>query len=141
MAVTVNNVNISQITDEDLKTLPAINKTIEVQKVVQLPATSQWVFLKENKQVPYKVAVDNVKIFKLGYCCEPKGIDFPIFIKINGNYEEIRLGKRCMQECQPEEWRDVNKGEKDNKVAEVTISAVMVPANIDFTLDYAMSIN
>lgn len=141
MAVTVNNVNIVQITDEDIKNLPSENKTIEFQKATRLSATGQWIFLKENKDVPYKVAVKDVKIFKLGYCCEPKGIDYPIFIKVNGNYEKIVLGKNCIYETQPEKWRDVNKREKEDKNAEVTIDAVMVPAGIDFTLDYAMSIN
>lgn len=58
-------------------------------------------------------------IIKLGYMCEEKAQDLPIYLKINGTYEKFYIGKTRIFE-----------------VSNVNISGIKLPDNIYFTLDY-----
>lgn len=88
----------------------------------------------------YVVAVTDKNIIKLGYCCENKGHIYPIFLKMNGVYSApTYIGKDGMYETQPETFQDVNDTEATESTSDVIITEVMVPADIDFTLDYVVS--
>ena len=76
------------------------------------------------------------EITKMGYCCEVKGIAYPIFLTINGNETEFQIGKTGMLEFQDETWKNVNVSETDEYLAEVTCTEVKVPVDIKFVLDY-----
>ena len=84
----------------------------------------------------YVVAVDDKKIIKLGYCCENRGHIYPIFLKMNGKWEIIHIGKEGMYEMQPETFKDVNELNSEESISDVVITSVAVPVGIDFTLDY-----
>ena len=85
----------------------------------------------------YVVAVTDKNIIKLGYCCENKGHIYPIFLKMNGTYSmPTYIGKDGMYEMQPETFKDANNIEATKSTSDVIITEVMVPADIDFTLDY-----
>ena len=76
------------------------------------------------------------EITKMGYCCEVKGIAYPIFLTINGIETEFQIGKTGMFEFQDETWKNVNVSETDEYIAQVTATEVKVPVNIKFVLDY-----
>lgn len=76
------------------------------------------------------------RIHKMGYICEPKGMIYPIFLTINGEEKEIQIGKTGMFEFQPEEYTNANDEEAEEKTATVYVTNILVPANIQFTLDY-----
>lgn len=78
-------------------------------------------------------------ITKMGYCCEVKGIAYPIFLTINDIETQFELGKTGMFEFQDETWKDVN-GDDTERVAQVIVSEVKVPKDIKFTLDYCYDI-
>ena len=59
-------------------------------------------------------------VIKFGYICEQKGISFPIYLKMDGEYEEIHIGKTGMFEIS----------------TNVGITAIKVPDKISFTIDY-----
>lgn len=59
-------------------------------------------------------------VIKFGYICEQKGISFPIYLKIDNIYEEIRIGKTGMFEIS----------------TNVGITAIKVPDKISFSIDY-----
>ena len=76
------------------------------------------------------------KVIKLGYCCEIKGIGYPIFIiHENGIQSEITIGETGMYEFQPEIYQNVNESDEE-KEAIIYCTEVWVPANIQFVLDY-----
>ena len=116
--------NIKQITNYDLSDAPVVTKAIS--KAGDLTT------------YPYKVIdISRLKgtVIKLGYCCEVKGIAYPIFLTFPEGEEEIQIGKTGMYEFQPEEWLDVN-GDNTERTATVNCTQVAVPADIKFTLDY-----
>ena len=89
---------------------------------------------------PYKVIDSSLlgsnNIHKLGYCVNNnQGINYPIFLKINGIETEFQIGKTGMFEFQEEEWRDVNDDDTE-RIFSISISEVLVPDNIPFVLDY-----
>ena len=94
--------------------------------------------------LPVSILTDssNTPINKLGYVCEPKGIDYPIVITTNGVDRIIYLGKDGMFETTPETFLDINdtKAVKLNCTPEIT--KVKVPKSISgeepikFKLDY-----
>ena len=57
---------------------------------------------------------------KFGYICEEKGIEFPIYLKMNGKYEKVKIGKTCTFEISND----------------VGITHIKVPEGINFTVDY-----
>lgn len=95
----------------------------------------------DDSEIPkYVIAVTGKQILKLGYCCENKGHIYPIFLKMNGSYNTpIFIGKEGMYEMQPEAFKDINNSESTEFTSNVIVTEVMVPAGIDFTLDYVVS--
>ena len=88
----------------------------------------------------YVIAVTGKNIIKLGYCCENKGYIYPIFLKMNGVYSTpTYIGKDGMYEIQPETFKDANDTGAMESTSDVIVTEVMVPADIDFTLDYVIS--
>ena len=126
----VSNYNIKQITNYDISGYPTVNYSIAFPNG-------------DVKTVPYITALDGSQIVKLGYCCEPKGIELPIYIRTNDGkgYREIQIGKTGMYEMQPELWHDVNKPDTEKEETTVIVTGVRVPERIEFTLDYVLTIN
>jgi len=89
----------------------------------------------------------NTPINKLGYICEPRGIDFPIMVTTGNESRMISIGKTGMFEVQPEVFKDINKtdAEEINILPEIT--GLMIPKGvlgsspINFKLDYSFIIN
>jgi hypothetical protein len=83
----------------------------------------------------------SIGLNKIGYVCEPKGLDYPIVIKTGGTARIIYLGKSGMFEAMEETFLDVNAKEEDPDVEELDclpeITEVKVPKDIQFTLDYS----
>jgi hypothetical protein len=122
--------NISQVNKNTVKDAPQVDPPISF----SIPG--------DDSEMPkYIVAVTDKNIIKLGYCCENKGHIYPIFLKMNGTYNTpIYIGKDGMYEMQPETFKDVNDSESEKSTSNVIIEEVIVPAGIDFTLDYVTSI-
>ena len=119
-------INVKQITNHDLSGAGSTTKTITIGD--------------ETRQVEYKIINSTLlkgNSYKMGYCCEPKGIGYPIYLTINGTNETtFYIGKTGMLEFQPEEWTDLNSEEPEVKETDVFVTEVKVPAGIAFTLDY-----
>lgn len=69
---------------------------------------------------------------KMGYCCEVKGIPYPIYLTINNNETEFQIGKTGIFEFQEELF----KNDEEEKEIQVFCTEVKVPVDIIFTLDY-----
>lgn len=82
-----------------------------------------------------------IPIIKLGYVCEPKGIDYPIYLMSQGTVKEFYLGKTGMFEIQPETFKDINDEEAQELTHTPQITAIHVPRDIVFKLDYVYNIN
>lgn len=121
----MSNYNIYQITDSDLREAPLID--LGIKNGI-------------GNTIPYHTAVSNEQIIKLGYCCEPCGVELPIFLERNGRYDAFYPSKNGMYEIQPEQWGEVGDLEEE-KTASVIITGVRVPAGLDFVLDLAIMIN
>lgn len=140
MASVVTNYNIKQVTNYDVQDNATIQRQITMPNRVP-DGKGGYKIVNEVVTVDYKLALDGVNILKLGYCCEPKGVDYPIYLQMNGSYQEFKVGKNGMYEMQPEEWKNVNIQDPVEKTTDVLITGVRVPAGIEFTLDYVVSIN
>lgn len=115
--------NIKQITNFDIKDAATVIKQVVAggdvgydvhgYKIVEYKTVSQT-YLKNN-------------IPKLGYCCEPKAIQYPIFLTINGQEEEFQIGKTGMFEMQPETWINVNAHEPEINESNVLVTEIKVP--------------
>lgn len=122
MAYNIAQVNSSMLKDAERKS-PPLGITLPNDDTGEVP--------------DYIVALKDKRIIKLGYCCEPKGHIYPIFLKMNGVYSTpFYIGKDGMYEMQKETFQDANSSEEES-TSEVIITEVMVPADIDFTLEYA----
>ena len=135
---TTSSYNIKQITSYDIGNNPSVDINITVPKRSN---TKPYKIEDVVENVTYITALSNVSILKLGYCCEPKGIIYPIFLETNGSYKEIKIGKDGMYEMQPEEWTNVNDQDAERATTDVVITGVRVPAGVEFTLDYIVAIN
>ena len=125
----VSNYNIKQITNYDISGYPTVNYSITFPNG-------------DVKTVPYITALDGSQIVKLGYCCEPKGIDYPIYLTIKGQGTlPFKVGRDGMYEMQSEDWKNVNIQDSMNKITDIIITGVQVPEGIEFTLDYVLTIN
>ena len=125
----VSNYNIKQITNYDISGYPTVNYSITFPNG-------------DVKTVPYITALDGSQIVKLGYCCEPKGIDYPIYLTIKGQGTlPFKVGRDGMYEMQSEDWKNVNIQDSMNKTTDIIITGVQVPEGIEFTLDYVLTIN
>ena len=84
----------------------------------------------------------NTPINKLGYICEPKGIDYPIVITTGGQSRMIYLGKTGMFETMPEIFLDINTEDAEELDCTPEITEIKVPKGIagdepiKFKLDY-----
>lgn len=142
MASVVSNFNIKQVTNHD--NLPYVG-TYSVDVPYAIPDGNGG-FIIETKptDVRYLVATNdnNQRIVKLEYCCEPKGIDYPIYLTIKGQGTlPLKVGRNGMYEMQPEDWKNVNIQDPVDKTTDITITGVQVPEGIEFTLDYVLTIN
>lgn len=140
MASVVTNYNIKQVTNYDIQDAAIIQKIVSIPSRVS-DGNGGYTIVNTDVTVDYKTAVDGVNILKMGYCCEPKGIDYPIYLQMNGSYKEFKVGRDGMYEMQPENWQNVNLSDPTEKTTDIIITGVRVPANIEFTLDYVVSIN
>lgn len=86
--------------------------------------------------VNYATVGEKYNIIKLGYCCEPEGNIYPIYLKIKGQYEEFQVGQTGMFEFQQEIIESLTENEEE-ETTDVVITGVKVPTDIDFTLEYA----
>ena len=114
---------IKQITNHDIEDKPSSYHTIDI------PTKEGTI----SEEVEYKTIFEDIEIIKLGYCCEEKGVIYPIFLKDTGDYNEFKLNERCMFEVDPQRFNNEPKKEKRNNVI---ITGVEVPVGINFTLDY-----
>lgn len=136
----VKNYNIHQITNYDLNDTPMETKSILVPKRNNMPPYNIYF---DYETIDYKTAVSidtitNNFIIKLGYCCSPNGIIYPIFLRFLGSEEwfEFQIGKEGMFEFQPEQWKNINLEIPVVKTSNIEVTGVQVPANINFTLEY-----
>lgn len=107
-------INIAQITNYDLE-----NVSEEKLKTVHIGGDKG-----SNREVIYKVLPAvylHFPIHKIGYCCESRAIQYPIFI----NEKEFQIGKTGMFEIQPEELKILNSSETEP--IEVNINSIWVP--------------
>ena len=89
----------------------------------------------------------NTPINKLGYICEPKGIDYPIILTINRKVSTIYIGKTGIFELTPETFLNMNDEEAKEIECIPKISEIKIPKSvpgeepIKFKLDYVFTIN
>jgi hypothetical protein len=80
-------------------------------------------------------------ICKIGYVCEPKGMNFPIVLETGNTARIIYLGKNGIYEAMEEFFLDENARREygDEEVEELDclpeITEIKVPKDIQFTLD------
>lgn len=103
---------IKQITNHNIEDKPSSYHIIDI-------PTKEGII---SKEIEYKTILEDIQIVKLGYCCEEKGVIYPIFLKDIEDYKEFKLNERCIFELDS----------KDN----VIITGVEVPMGINFTFDY-----
>lgn len=84
----------------------------------------------------------NTPINKLGYICEPRGIDYPIVITAEGGEHTFYLGKTGIFEIMSETFSDINNDEAEEIECIPQITQIKVPKGIEgeepikFKLDY-----
>ena len=134
--------DIKQITNYDILNNGTITKTVRVGGDKGYDRT-----------VTYKIISFALPgVIKLGYCCEPKAIQYPIFLRaISENAKEFQIGKSGMFEIQSEEWQDINNEEMEPQIMQVPIIEVLIPWKYNeedenflgykFKLDYCFSNN
>jgi len=115
--------NLKQITNFDVLDAPSI-----VEEIIIGGETINYNY----KQI---TLIGNIT--KLGYCCEVKGIGYPIFLTFNNtSKKKFEIGKTGMFEFQEEQWKNINDIESEEQTAIVYCIEVEVPEGIKFTLDY-----
>lgn len=140
MAIT--NLNLKQITNWDIVSRETETLQISLPNRIK-NEDGTYKIVNTPFSVQYQIALEDVEIVKMGYCCEPLGIDYPIFLQINGkDYKEFYVGKDGMFEMQPETWKSLNSDDStEPKETNVTITGVKVPYGISFVLEYVVSVN
>lgn len=95
----------------------------------------------------------NTPINKLGYVCEPRGIDYPIILTTGQTSRTIHIGKTGMFETMPETFLNINREEAEELVCTPEITAIKLPVGevdgnhsvisqpIKFKLDYVFATN
>lgn len=87
----------------------------------------------------------SIPVNKIGYICEPKGIDFPITITTGGVRRTINIGQTGMYEAMPEIFLNTTEAEELNFIPEITEIRIPIgqlgDPDIKFKLDYAFAIN
>ena len=109
-----------------------------ITKEIPIPPTgSQYVTVNYRK----KTFVDP-NINKIGYCCEPLGNSYPIFLDFGNGEQAFYVSKGGMYEFQAEDYTDQSIIESEDEefpiqTAEVKLKGIAVPEDIKFTLDLA----
>lgn len=135
--------NIRQVTNFTSEVVSAPQETISV-----------YIGNKEYINVIYYVLsiqaltdLSNTSINKLGYVCEPKGIDYPIIITAGGQTKTFYLDKTGIFEVMPETFLDANDQNAEEIDCIPEITEIKVPKGISgekpikFKLDYTYEIN
>ena len=101
---------VKQITNFSCQDLPVVDNMIDITSLL-----------------------NNKRVIKLGYCCEPKGISdsCPLSLLINGNWVNVIVGFSGMYEFQPE----VNVYDEETQTMAVYVTGIKVPDDIQFVLD------
>lgn len=123
--------NIQQVTQDTISLENGINLVpfLSLDSLDSLPNPDP-----NNVNYPsYKKILSNVEIIKFGYCCENKGILYPIIINIDGKYQMIFPNKEGIYEMQPEEFQE--------ETTDCIVTEILVPEGIEFTLDYVTPVN
>ena len=123
--------NIKQLTNFDIQN--ATIKEKEIYKGGDLGEEISYPYLTITQ------AMLGAPIFKMGYCCEVKGINYPIFLTVNNIEHEFQIGKTGMFEFQPETWKDINVSEEEYET-NITVTQILVPKDIKFVLDYTYEV-
>lgn len=76
--------------------------------------------VKNTEVIDNYIELDLGNVVKFGYICETKGLQFPIYLKIDGDYVEFKMGKTGMFEIN----------------TDIDITGIKVPSGISFTIDY-----
>lgn len=125
--------NICQITDFDLKGASEVTKQINKGGDSGETISYQYIIITSEM-------LGSEDVFKFGYCTNSnQGMNYPIFLILNGVETEFQIGKTGMFEFQSETWRDVNADDEERE-ATVSLSSVLVPKDIAFCIDYCYSI-
>jgi hypothetical protein len=125
--------NLCQLTNFDLESASEVTKQID--KGGDKGETISQVY-----KVITSAMLGSDNVFKFGYCTnDNQGMNYPIFLTLNGVETEFQLGKTGMSEFQPEEWKDVND-DNIERTAEVSLSQVLVPDEVPFCIDYYYSV-
>ena len=126
--------NLGQITNHTAKNMHVDTKTLD-------NGEDYYVFTKTH--------FGGMALVKMGYICEPSAFHLPIYIQFNGventeteanNYNVFRLGKTGIFEVQPELFIDKNNNNAEKNI-EFNITAMMVPANFSFSIDYITAVS
>lgn len=121
MAYNIRQVNNYMIKGGKLRTPP---------KQFEVPGT--------DTVIPQYLSAVSDDVIKFSYCCEPSGHIYPIFIKVRGTYRMIFPDKYGIYNMQPEEITlEENVSSEDSQKTNTTITEILVPNGVDFTLDYA----
>lgn len=89
----------------------------------------------------------NTPVNKIGYICEPRGIDIPITITTGDIRRTINIGKTGMYEVMPEIFLNSTEEEAEELECIPKITEIRVPKgqlgqeDIKFKLDYSFAIN
>ena len=125
--------NIRQITNFDLEGASEVTKQIDKGGDKGETISYQYKVITSEK-------LGSENVFKFGYCTnDNQGMNYPIFLTLNGVETQFQLGKTGMFEFQPEEWKDVND-DNTERIAEVALSQVLVPDEVPFCIDYCYSV-
>lgn len=125
--------NIKQLTNYDITSASEVTKTIRI-------GGDKGKTIDHQYKIITSAMLGSDNVFKFGYCANNnRGIDYPIFLVLNGVETEFQLGKTGMFEFHPEQWKDVNVPTEE-QTATVSLSEVLVPADIPFCIDYCYSI-
>lgn len=89
----------------------------------------------------------NTPVNKIGYVCEPRGIDLPITVTTGDVRRTINIGKTGIYEAMPEIFSGSDNEETEELECIPKITEIRVPKgqlgqeDIKFKLDYSFSIN
>lgn len=127
--------NIQQVTNfsDVVKNAPVIQHTFLVGNSEY--KTAEYAILTESD-----LTFNSAPINKLGYVCESRGIDYPIYFMIQDELKEIYLGKTGIYEVQTEEFYNINETEPETFECVPEITTIHVPKDVVFKLDYVYNI-
>lgn len=150
--------NICQVTNFSPEVTNA-DRVIRSIKIFDVKATSGVSYRTVTYAKLSTASLSNgIAIKRIGYVCEPRGIDFPIFVATgtkSPEQGEIYLGKTGMFETMPETFLDINDSDAEELDCTPAITEIWVPRYIGnnnpsfvaedefikFKLDYVYSIN